>query len=319
MSEELKTDNGTSALGESFAKSSTEIRIQAVRYAEQRLDAQLQLMIAADERAGAIANTAVTLGVFAAGVSLTLLGTGGFSPAIIIGAAMTAIIAGIGAVFCVFASRPVSISAPGWSPKSMKYDWEKSELEFQESVLTATQQSIEENRERMNQAAKWTNKGAIFSYSAPLAGLFIGLIVFVITAQNSNGQKQSIDRFWSKFETSYVEGDPEAFLELWDVDSKQILPEVGQRDFDEISRFYSQHFSSATYTGVNVERAESTVTGDWALSTGIYTFDTPMEVEGRDYAVLLRRHENGEWKIHREITSPRESRDKVAAPESAHQ
>lgn len=140
-----------------------------------------------------------------------------------------------------------------------------------------------------------------FRWSATTA--ILSLTVLTAAYADEAADKQAINDLWVDFQTAVVAGDPESFLGLWDAKSIQMMPGIPMRGFEEMSDYYGANLTPDAFQSMDIEPVENIIMGDWAYSMGNFTAQSgPANVDGK-YSALLRRQEDGEWKIYRDMSN----------------
>lgn len=173
-----RVENMTSLL----ASSDIELLHLISSESKTKFEAQVGLMLAADQRALAIAGlgaglSAVGLGVvFAAGADKSWTS---FETAALI----TAAVSFVGAIICFYACAPRDIYLPGWRAEDFK-----SELEAKAdtastlaSMIAWVDYRIIDNDVTLNKNHQIFTRGAIGVFGAPIAGAVAGVIHILLS------------------------------------------------------------------------------------------------------------------------------------------
>lgn len=154
-----------------------ELARTVLRQGELRLDAQLKLTVAANQRAMTLLSVYIAAALAAAGFAVE-----GFSSPLSLGALAAAIFLGFGGFFCILAARPMAIHAPGNLPDAWWDDNVENRGLYKalkrESINYA--KNIEENRQILKECTADYNKGVILGALSPFIGLFLALVHSVL-------------------------------------------------------------------------------------------------------------------------------------------
>lgn len=118
----------------------------------------------------------------------------------------------------------------------------------------------------------------------------------------------AVDAIWREYEASLLAGDADRWIAQWMETGVQMPPGMPARAGKEtIHTAVSGFLSNFDYTEFAIDNVDVEVNGDLAFARGTYaaTFvaksgGDPVNIEGK-YMTILRRQEDGSWKIYRDI------------------
>lgn len=108
--------------------------------------------------------------------------------------------------------------------------------------------------------------------------------------------KAAILEIWSTYSSSRVAGDAATWLNLWDKKGIRMPPGVPALDYKTFAPGTPERFAKPP-ASMEINAEEIVVTGDWAYSRGTFTVNEA--VEGK-FLSILRRQEDGSWRIYRD-------------------
>jgi hypothetical protein len=148
------------------------------RLAEAQLAAQLQLAIAADQRAAVLAGFfgAAATGIVGAIATVVEFRT---NRTLFLGSAETAAMLLFAAVWCIFALLPIGVWTPGNQPSEWYADVtaKKSLVESMGQQAAFYDDHIDENNSTLANNAGWLRLGAVYGVGAPFVGLTTAALV----------------------------------------------------------------------------------------------------------------------------------------------
>ena len=149
----------------------------SIRESEKRIQAQVQLMLAADQRALVVAGFGATIAALGLGALVTSndLNALNYLPYAAVCMGFAAL---IGAYLCWQAASPREIHPAGWDISDLKSDAE-SEIEegsFLIEVVICYQQRIELNEGIMIQNNQQFRIGSAITFLSPLIGALFGVV-----------------------------------------------------------------------------------------------------------------------------------------------
>ncbi len=114
----------------------------------------------------------------------------------------------------------------------------------------------------------------------------------------------AIRELWTSYQGYVVEGDPDGWLTLWDPDGIQMPPGAPMRSFDTLVE--EERWNPGDFTAMEIDPMEIVILGDTAYSMGTYWFEFPIEDDGQGrfegkFMTILKRQDDGSWKIFRDI------------------
>lgn len=139
----------------------------------------------------------------------------------------------------------------------------------------------------------------------------LGFMVVVASAQEATPSVEAdtaaIQQLWASYETYVETGNLDAWMGLWMEGGVQMPPGSPPNVGLEMIRNHADIAPSDDAIAMHIDAQEITILGDWAYSRGLYTVDvTPaaggaaQHVDGK-FMTILRRQEDGSWKIYRDI------------------
>jgi uncharacterized protein (TIGR02246 family) len=124
-------------------------------------------------------------------------------------------------------------------------------------------------------------------------------------AADEASDRAAIRDLWQTYQTSRVEGDADTWLGLWHPGGIQMPPGVPARSFNEVEEGVRASFAPGVVTSMQIDPQEIQILGDWAYARGVYTSGRTVdgeevEIDGK-FMTILRRQDDGSWKIYRDI------------------
>jgi uncharacterized protein (TIGR02246 family) len=124
-------------------------------------------------------------------------------------------------------------------------------------------------------------------------------------AADEAADEAAIRDLWQAYQTSRVEGDADTWLGLWHPEGIQMPPGVPARGFDAVEEGVRASFAPGVVDSMEIDPQEIQVLGDWAYARGVYTSartvdGEEVEVDGK-FMTILRRQDDGSWRIYRDI------------------
>jgi uncharacterized protein (TIGR02246 family) len=115
----------------------------------------------------------------------------------------------------------------------------------------------------------------------------------------------AIRDLWQTYQTARVEGDADTWLNLWHEEGIQMPPGTPARGFDLVEEGVRASFAPGVVSSMEIDPQEIQVLDDWAYARGVYTSartvdGQEVEVDGK-FMTILRRQDDGSWKIYRDI------------------
>jgi hypothetical protein len=164
-----------------WKKVDAELVREILREAELKLQAQLSLAIAADQRSSVMASFfSVAAAAIAAGlITLASAEHSSDTGPIYAGGAISILLLIIGAALCIWAARPADFSVPGSEPDKW-YDEVKLKRDLKVRLgeqAENCQEMIEENDKVLSTNARFFAAGAATGITSPLAGAIIWVIL----------------------------------------------------------------------------------------------------------------------------------------------
>jgi len=144
--------------------------------ADKRLAVQVQLMLAADARAGGIRTGCITLSAAGLGLAMAQLKDGKFD-ALFWASATFAAVEMVGAFVALLALWPAAIKPAGWSPATFAGDLGKAKRAVQGEIAGHLSARIEANRRQAARLGALTKWAMAIATAGPVIGLIVGLAV----------------------------------------------------------------------------------------------------------------------------------------------
>lgn len=114
----------------------------------------------------------------------------------------------------------------------------------------------------------------------------------------------AIRALWENYASRRVSGDAEGWLGLWDENGIQMPPGVPARSIESLRPKLAEAWAASPRDAMEIAPEEIVVTDDWAYTRGTYTADAADgHFEGK-FVTILRRQNDGTWRIYRDIFNP---------------
>jgi uncharacterized protein (TIGR02246 family) len=141
------------------------------------------------------------------------------------------------------------------------------------------------------------------------ASLCAFLIALCVAAgcSDSATDAAAIEAFWPQFQQTVKSGDVDAYIEFWTDDGIVMPPNAPLAIGKEQIRSWYQAVVEQVTLAYDIENQEVVVSGDVAISRGVFTGTLTMKDGGDQsplagkYMTFLRKQPDGRWKIYRDI------------------
>jgi len=126
----------------------------------------------------------------------------------------------------------------------------------------------------------------------------------VVAQDSTEADGAAIEAMWDVYETALIDGDAEKWLSLWDEGGVQLPPGGPAVDKAELAAAMPAELADVDFTAMDIQPAETVVSGDFAFSRGVYTLeggsgDDAFAVDGK-FLTIFRRQDDGSWRIYRD-------------------
>lgn len=140
------------------------------------------------------------------------------------------------------------------------------------------------------------NRRNMFALAFALASAFPG-----IGATDEASDSAAIRALWQNYAAYRVSGDAESWLGLWDRDGIQMPPGVPARGIETLRPVLGKAWAANPRDAMRINPEEIVITDGWAYTRGTYTADAgDTHFEGK-FMTILRRQDDGSWRIYRDI------------------
>ncbi len=132
----------------------------------------------------------------------------------------------------------------------------------------------------------------------------VALTIPLSSVADEASDEAEIRAIWKDYASYRVAGNAEGWLGLWDENGIQMPPGMPARLIESLRPVLAEAWAANPRDAMEIIPEEIVVAGDWAYSRGIYTTDSgDANFEGK-FMTILRRQEDGSWRIFRDIFNP---------------
>ncbi len=134
--------------------------------------------------------------------------------------------------------------------------------------------------------------------------LVAALMMPLSASADEASDKAAIRALWESYAAHRVAGDTDQWLGLWDENGIQMPPGMPARSIESLRPKLPDAWAASPRDAMEIAPEEIVVTDGWAYTRGTYTADAAdSHFEGK-FMTILRRQNDGTWRIYRDIFNP---------------